>query len=81
MDGYLLAEIRNHGYDHHFPDDLMEGGCTREKPPSGVQDCYEACYRFGLVSCHYGLLGGGFLDFTKRAFHFGKPVGEREDSF
>jgi len=25
------------------------------------EDCYEACYRFGLVSCHYGLLGGGVL--------------------
>ncbi|CAJ1350289.1 unnamed protein product [Effrenium voratum] len=24
-------------------------------------DCYEACHRFGLVSCHYGLLCGGVL--------------------
>ena len=26
-----------------------------------AEDCYEACHRFGLVSCHYGLLGGGVL--------------------
>ncbi|CAK9010939.1 unnamed protein product [Durusdinium trenchii] len=24
-------------------------------------DCYEACHRFGLVSCHFGLLCGGVL--------------------
>mmetsp|Transcript_67797 Transcript_67797/g.148814 ORF Transcript_67797/g.148814 Transcript_67797/m.148814 type:complete len:404 (+) Transcript_67797:42-1253(+) len=25
------------------------------------EDCWEACHRFGLVSCHYGILGGGVL--------------------
>ena len=56
----------------------MGVGCTGF-PPVFPQDCYEACYRFGLVSCHYGLLGGGFLDKKQNvAFHFGKHVGERE---